>query len=127
MHHISATFNAVISLVWSQETRDRFLALTTNPNSTDDDDDENSELDEKFNGCIINSNVIGQADMGYFKVLTLFDDLNHPLFKKYPIDIKEFMRSCGWALEQFHPVKVCCLVHNENISIFIFGLQTQST
>ena len=79
-----------------------FLSLTASPNDEDDTVD-----DCKYNGGIINTNVLGQSDMGVLKVLTLFHDLNNPLF--HQVDVKQFLDGCGWALERFHCVKVLCL------------------
>ena len=76
-----------------------FLSLTATPNDEDDTGD-----DCKYNGVIINTNVLGQSDMGVLKVLTLFQDLNNPLF--HQVDVKQFLDGCGWALERFHCVKV---------------------
>lgn len=47
--------------------------------------------------------------MGFLKVLTLYQDLDSPLYADYrngvKFDIKEFMDGCGFALEQFHNTK----------------------
>lgn len=103
MHNISSACNAVVTLVTSQEARDKFTSLANLNDSKREIDDEKNNL---YNGCIINTNVIGQSDLGFIKVLALFDGLNSPLYdnKSSSFDIKEFMDGVGYALDRFHEV-----------------------
>ncbi|KAL7528059.1 hypothetical protein ACHAXR_004015, partial [Thalassiosira sp. AJA248-18] len=103
VHHLSSAVGALISLCSSQENRDRFLDLTEVAN--DDDDDDDDDKDNNTHGSIINTNILGQSDMGVLKVLTLYQDLNNPLFGQHPMNVQEFMNGCGWALDKFHMTK----------------------
>jgi hypothetical protein len=102
-HNISSAFNAVVTLATSQEARDKFTSLANLNDSKREIDDEKKNL---YNGCIINTNVIGQSDLGFIKVLALFDGLNSPLYDTQgcTFDIKEFMDGAGFALDRFHEV-----------------------
>jgi hypothetical protein len=103
MHNISSAFNAVVTLATSQEARDKFTSLANLNDSKREIDDEKNNM---YNGCIINTNVIGQSDLGFIKVLALFDGLNSPLYDTQgcTFDIKEFMDGAGFALDRFHEV-----------------------
>ncbi|KAL7485447.1 hypothetical protein ACHAW6_011051 [Cyclotella cf. meneghiniana] len=106
-HNVSAAFQALASLALSQELRDKFISIAklyslSNIVPKRDIEDENN----LYNGCIINTNVVGQTDMGLINVFSLFDGLSSPLFdmEGLKFDIKEFMDGAGFALEQFHKV-----------------------
>ena len=109
LHHLSSSFNAIVSLCTSQTSRDQFLSLTScannnNNNSTSTTED-NYNDDDGYQGPIINTSVLGQSDMGFLKSLTLFQDLSNPLYEQYPINTREFLCGVGFGLEQFHKVK----------------------
>ena len=122
LHHISSSFNALVSLCASQESRDQYLALTQPPSDDDDDDDDDESNDisdehHGFNGTIINTSILGQSDMGFMKVLSLFEDLKgDQILEEYNLndtmmeDVRGLMMGCGWALEHFHLAKVRCCV-----------------
>lgn len=106
-HNVSGAFQALASLALSQELRDKFISIAklyslSNIVPKRDIEDENN----LYNGCIINTNVVGQTDMGLINVFSLFDGLSSPLFdmEGLKFDIKEFMDGAGFALEQFHKV-----------------------
>eukprot|EP01082_Thalassiosira_pseudonana_P003526 g2864.t1 g2864 contig12:942653-944010(-) len=105
MHNLASAGRGIISLISSQEARDGFLALTE-PNINDDGDNDGDS--SKFNGAVINTNVIGQSDIGFVKVLALYDDLILPLYNESgdeKFHAQEFMDGVGFALEQFHRTK----------------------
>mmetsp|Transcript_25882 Transcript_25882/g.49297 ORF Transcript_25882/g.49297 Transcript_25882/m.49297 type:complete len:449 (-) Transcript_25882:123-1469(-) len=111
MHHLTSAVNAVYSLGKSQEYRDRFLDLTGGGGAAPigDSNGKNNDSDEGYSGSIINSNILGQSDMGFVKVLTLYQDLNNPLYEETyqenPKFLQEFMDGCGFALGEFHNSK----------------------
>lgn len=96
MHNLSSAFNAAVTLISSQEARDKFVALGNFK-------DENTESDSLY-GSIINTNVIGQSDMGFVKVLALFDGLNSPLYEGTQFNVTDFMDGASFAVERFHEV-----------------------
>jgi hypothetical protein len=110
LHNVIAAFQATISLASSKTLREKFVSsaklygLSTQPHmqpKTIEDDD------NLYSGCIINTNVVGQSDMGFINVLSLFNGLFSPLYNVEGLssfDIKEFMDGAGFALEQFHKV-----------------------
>jgi hypothetical protein len=105
MHNLASAGRGIISLISSQEARDGFLALTEPYNNDGGDNDGDSS---KFNGAVINTNVIGQSDIGFVKVLALYDDLISPLYNESgdeKFHAQEFMDGVGFALEQFHRTK----------------------
>ena len=119
LHHISSSFNALVSLCASQESRDQYLALTQPPSDDEDESDDISDDHHGFNGTIINTSILGQSDMGFMKVLSLFEDLKgDQILEEYNLndtmmeDVRGLMMGCGWALEHFHLAKVryCVLV-----------------
>ena len=110
LHHLSSSFNAIVSLCTSQTSRDQFLSLTSsganNNNDTSYPTEDNYNDDDGYHGPIINTSVLGQSDMGFLKSLTLFQDLNNPLYEQYPqFNPREFLCGVGFGLEQFHKVK----------------------
>jgi hypothetical protein len=52
----------------------------------------------------IQEGVLSQATMGPAMMLSLFHDLQNPLFKKYKFDPTEFLEGVAPALENFHNV-----------------------
>lgn len=50
----------------------------------------------------INESVISQATAGPAMMLSLFHDLQNPLFRKYGFNATQFLEGVGPALEQFH-------------------------
>jgi hypothetical protein len=99
-------------LATSQEARDKFASLAGLNESNRDADEEKSDL---YHGRIINTNVLGQSDMGFLKVLALFDGLNSPLYdvEGSTFDIQNFMDGAGFALERFNEVS---LAHINDLS-----------
>lgn len=99
-HNLSAAFNAMVTLLSSQEARDKFISIAnlndTNLDSTTDND--------KLYGSIIDTNVVGQADMGVVKVLALFDGLYSPLYEGTQFKVEDFMDGAGFALQRFQEV-----------------------
>lgn len=96
IHNLSSAFNATVTLFSSQEARDKFIAIANLR-------EENIESDNLY-GSIINSNVVAQSDMGFVKVLALFDELNSPLFKDTQFNVTDFMDGASYAIERFHEV-----------------------
>ncbi|KAL7546094.1 hypothetical protein ACHAWF_009454 [Thalassiosira exigua] len=96
-HHVSSSASALVSLCISQKSRDRYLSLTESSPSDDATKEE---------APIIDTSVLGQSDMGFLKPLTLFQDLDDPIYSEYPkFNVQEFIDGCGWALEEFHKTK----------------------
>ena len=58
-------------------------------------------INELDNGTI-NESVISQATAGPMMMLSLFHDLQNPLFQRCQFDAKEFLDGVGPALENFH-------------------------
>jgi len=52
----------------------------------------------------INEGVISQAAAGPMVMLSLFNDVRNPLFKRYNLDCMEFLEGVAPALENFHNV-----------------------
>ena len=63
-----------------------------------------SEFIEKLDRGVINEGVISQATTGPLLLLSLFNDLQSPLFKKHKFDPNEFLEGVAPALERFHNV-----------------------
>jgi len=59
---------------------------------------------ETLDKQIINEGVISQATWGPMMMLSLFHDLQNPLFKRNNFDAAEFLEGVGPALERFHNV-----------------------
>eukprot|EP00934_Nitzschia_sp_Nitz4_P005921 Nitzschia sp. Nitz4//scaffold102_size76354//11660//12715//NITZ4_005625-RA/size76354-processed-gene-0.15-mRNA-1//1//CDS//3329532228//5911//frame0 len=53
---------------------------------------------------IINQEALGQASMGSMFIVSLYNDLNNPLFKQHNFDAKEFLGGVGPALQRYHNV-----------------------
>jgi hypothetical protein len=53
---------------------------------------------------IINEGIIAQATMSPLMMLSLFHDMENPLFRRYNFDAKEFLSGVAPALENFHNV-----------------------
>ncbi|KAL3764512.1 hypothetical protein ACHAWO_007029 [Cyclotella atomus] len=108
IHNATAAFQAIVSLASSEELRQKFVTIARLYRLSPQVQPENSDSDcnNLYSGCIINTNVVGQSDMGLINVFSLFDGLSSPLYdmKGLTFDIKEFMDGAGFALEQFHRV-----------------------
>jgi len=85
---LGSAFKACWKLIGSQTERDAFLAVM-NTNSP------------------INAQVIGQADIGFWRILALYNDINNPLFEQHSIDFEEFTEGTKLALDRFHDVQMC--------------------
>jgi len=126
-YHVSSAIDAIVTLLSSQDARDKFLALTTptvasannHNNSNNSSDDESTTASSSISsseeggndrllvgGVIINSRILNQSDVGLLKSLTLYNELLHPkLQRSSNFNIREFMVGCDWALSQFHRTK----------------------
>lgn len=108
-HNATAALQALIALASDEELRQKFVSiakiygLTTQPQVNVESEDDVNNL---YSGCILNTNVVGQSDMGLLNVFSLFDGLSSPLYdlKDLSFNIKEFMDGAGYALDQFHKV-----------------------
>jgi hypothetical protein len=98
MHNLSSAFNALVALFSSQEARDKFMSIA------DFNEKKSESTDETLYGSIINTNVLGQSDMGFIKVLALFDGLNSPLYEGTAFNVKDFMDGASYAIDRFHEV-----------------------
>lgn len=106
LHNVSSAFNAVVTLFSSQEARDRFVSITNLNNDSNNNATNTGESDSNnlYNGSIINTTVLAQSDLGFIKVLALFDGLNSPLYDNTPFDIHNFMDGVAFAIQRFHSV-----------------------
>jgi hypothetical protein len=59
---------------------------------------------DRLDKGIINEGIIAQATMSPLVMLSLFNDMENPLFKRYHFDAKEFLSGVAPALENFHNV-----------------------
>ena len=93
---LGSAFQTCGRLIGSQEVRDHFL-------------------DVMNDGKVINAQVVGQADLGFWRILGLYNDLNNPLFRKYDFDAQAFQEGAKLALERFHDVQMRIQedMHNE--------------
>ncbi len=66
--------------------------------------DNRAEFIDKLDKGTINEGVMSQATAGPMMMLSLFHDLQNPLFKRYRFDATEFLGGMGPALERFHSV-----------------------
>ena len=103
-YHLSTSFSVLKSLASSQSARDSFVELT----GTQKDQDGNFKYnrEEADRRSIIKTGILSQSDMGFMKIMSLFQELNNPLLvdnSKFNID--EFLTGCPWALEKFHENK----------------------
>lgn len=82
-------------------------------------------LDAMNKNAPINAQVIGQADIGFWRILALYNDMNNLLFKKHGIDFEEFTEGAQLALDRFHDVQIrvqegihdCSAVSSNNDSV----------
>ena len=106
LHHIQSSFSGFYSICTSQQARDQFLHLTAR---SIEDLNNNDNGDGEENKGIINTFVLNQSDMGFMKVMTLYQDLSNPLFDEANFDteaeVRQFLDGCSFALEQFHTVQ----------------------
>ena len=105
IHNATAATQALFSLAFDEELRHEFFTIAKiyglSPQVPRSDDDS----DNLYNGCILNTNVVAQSDLGFINVFSLFDGLSSPLYEKgIPFNVKEFMDGAAFALEQFHKV-----------------------
>lgn len=68
------------------------------------DEENRGDFVAKLDKGIINEGVISQATAGPMVMLSLFHDLQNPLFKKYDFDPSKFLDGVGPALENYHNV-----------------------
>jgi len=66
------------------------------------DEDSRTEFISSLEKGTINESVIAQASSGPMMMLSLFNDLQNPLFKKYEFDATQFLEGVGPALENYH-------------------------
>lgn len=106
LHHLQSSLSGFYSICTSQQSRDEFLHLTAR--NTDDKKSNNGDGEENNTG-IINTFVLNQSDMGFMKVMTLYQDLSSPLFDEANFDteaeVRQFLEGCSFALEQFHTIQ----------------------
>ena len=107
LHHIQSSFSGFYSICTSQQARDQFLHLTARSIEDLNNNDHGNNGEE--NKGIINTFVLNQSDMGFMKVMTLYQDLSNPLFDEANFDteteVRQFLDGCSFALEQFHTVQ----------------------
>lgn len=77
--------------------------------------DNRAEFIEKLDKGTINEGVMSQATAGPMLMLSLFHDLQNPLFKRYKFDSNEFLEGMIPALERFHTVSAT--LENELLKI----------
>jgi hypothetical protein len=77
--------------------------------------DNRAEFIDKLDKGTINEGVMSQATAGPMMMLSLFHDLQNPLFKRYKFDASEFLEGMVPALERFHTVSAT--LENELIKI----------
>jgi hypothetical protein len=63
-----------------------------------------SNFIEQLDKGVINEAVVSQATSGPLMMLSLFHDMQSPLFKRYDFDPKQFLDGVAPALENFHSV-----------------------
>ncbi|KAL7501055.1 hypothetical protein ACHAWT_009210 [Skeletonema menzelii] len=106
LHHLKSSFSGFYSICTSQQARDQFLHLTAR---SIEDINNNDHGHGEENTGIINTFVLNQSDMGFMKVMTLYQDLSNPLFDEANFDteteVRQFLNGCSFALEQFHTVQ----------------------
>eukprot|EP00984_Skeletonema_dohrnii_P001916 scaffold646_cov131-Skeletonema_dohrnii-CCMP3373.AAC.11 len=107
LHHLQSSLSGFYSICTSQQSRDEFLHLTAR--NDDDRNDNNNHGDGEENTGIINTFVLNQSDMGFMKVMTLYQDLSSPLLEETNFDtdleVRQFLTGCSFALEQFHTIQ----------------------
>jgi hypothetical protein len=85
MDILASAGNAVLNLFSSEEQRKRFATLV--------------------NSGVIAPEVLGQANLSYFRILALHDELDSPTLKEHGFDVAEFLDGVKPALEQLHEVQ----------------------
>ena len=85
MDIFASSCNAVLNLFSSEDQRKRFAALV--------------------NSGVIEPEVLGQANLSYFRILALHDELDSPTLKEHGFDVTEFLDGVKPALEQLHEVQ----------------------
>lgn len=85
---LGSAFQTCGRLIRSPQNRDHFLDVL------------NAE------SKVINAQVIGQADLGFWRILGLYNDLNNPLFRKHDFDAQAFVEGAKLALIRFHDVQM---------------------
>ena len=103
-YHLSSSFSVLKSLATSQSARDSFVELT----GTQKDQDGKFKFtrEEADNHSIIKMGILSQSDMGFMKIMSLFQELNNPLLvDNSKFDVNGFLLGCPWALERFHENK----------------------
>ena len=107
LHNLQSSLSGFYSICTSQQSRDEFLHLTARNN--DDKINNNHNGDGEENAGIINTFVLNQSDMGFMKVMTLYQDLSSPLYDEANFDteteVRQFLDGCSFALEQFHTIQ----------------------
>jgi len=68
------------------------------------DESNRSDFIANLDKGTINEGVISQATAGPMIMLSLFHDLQNPLFKQTKFDVGEFLEGVGPALENFHNI-----------------------
>lgn len=86
MDIFASAANAVLNLFSSEDQRKRFATSVNN----------------KW----IDPHVLSQANLSYFRILALHDELDSPILRKYGFDVNEFLEGVKPALEQLHEVQV---------------------
>lgn len=81
---LTSAFATTLSILSSQSDRDKFV--------------------ETVNKGVINPSILGQSNMGLFKTLALYHDLNNELIQKHEFDIEDFLETAEPALERFNDV-----------------------
>jgi len=66
------------------------------------DEKEREKFIKKLEKGTINESVIAQASSGPMMMLSLYNDLKNPLFKKCDFDPSQFLEGVGPALENYH-------------------------
>jgi len=93
--------------------------------------DPNSDEDGEENTGIINTYVLNRSDLGFMKMMTLFQDLSNPLFDEIKFDkeahVRQFLDGCSFALEQFHMVQADYLKNLKSRQVEMKAGVTQRT
>lgn len=85
MDVLASAANAVLNLFSSEIQRKRFTAAV--------------------NSGVIAPEVLGQANLSFFRILALHDELDSPTLKEYGFEANEFLEGVKPALEQVHQVQ----------------------
>jgi len=85
MDIVASAANAVLNLFSSEDQRKRFAT--------------------QVNSNVIMPEVLGQANLSYFRILALHDELGSPTLKEHGFDVNEFLEGVKPALEQLHEVQ----------------------